>query len=90
MPHRPGADSIEELGRAVSSAFVCDRMADAAPRREIREGLQVVEDRNSEQGPLHGTDGDVAGADEESQEVSMVALQLHLLRSALVHASTRC
>ncbi|WP_423835527.1 Tn3 family transposase [Streptomyces tubbatahanensis] len=34
----------------------------------------------------YGKDGDLAGADKESQEVSMLAL--HLLQSALVHVNT--
>ncbi|MFF5113707.1 Tn3 family transposase [Streptosporangium sp. NPDC000509] len=37
-------------------------------------------------GTEQGTDGDLAGADKESQEVSMLAL--HLLQSALVHVNT--
>ncbi|WP_158512326.1 transposase (plasmid) [Streptomyces goshikiensis] len=35
---------------------------------------------------FYGKDGDLAGADRESQEVSMLAL--HLLQSALVHVNT--
>ncbi|MGW6718038.1 Tn3 family transposase [Streptomyces sp. NPDC054995] len=35
---------------------------------------------------FYGKDGDRAGADKESQEVSM--LSLHLLQSALVHVNT--
>ncbi|MFD4033638.1 Tn3 family transposase [Streptomyces sp. NPDC058637] len=34
----------------------------------------------------YGEEGDLTGADRESQEVSMLAL--HLLQSALVHVST--
>jgi len=56
-------------------------------RREIHEGLQVVENWNSANKDLfYGKDGDLAGADKESQEVSMLAL--HLLQSALVHVNT--
>ncbi|WP_331746181.1 transposase (plasmid) [Streptomyces sp. NBC_00846] len=56
-------------------------------RKEIYEGLQVVENWNSANKDLfHGKDGDLAGADKESQEVSMLAL--HLLQSALVHVNT--
>ncbi|MEU4359147.1 Tn3 family transposase [Streptomyces virginiae] len=36
---------------------------------------------------FYGKDGDLAGADRESQEVSMLAL--HVLQSALVHSPTR-
>ncbi|WP_243740442.1 transposase [Streptomyces sp. 8K308] len=50
-------------------------------------GLQVVENWNSANKDLfYGKDGDLAGSDKESQEVSMLAL--HLLQSALVHVNT--
>ncbi|MDO0928763.1 Tn3 family transposase [Streptomyces sp. TG1A-8] len=56
-------------------------------RQEVHEGLQVVENRNSANKDLfYGKDGDLAGADKESQEVGMFAL--HLLQSALVHVNT--
>ena len=56
-------------------------------RREIHEGLQVVENWNSANTEVfYGKDSELTGSDREHQEVSMLAL--HLLQSALVHVNT--
>ena len=86
-PKHPTYKAIEELGQAVKSVFIAEFMASQELRREIHEGLQVVENWNSANSDLfYGKAGTIQGGDRENQEVSMLAL--HLLQSALVFVNT--
>lgn len=86
-PKHPTYKAIEELGRAVKSVFIAEYISSEGLRREIHEGLQVMENWNSANSDLfYGAAGTLKGSDRESQEVSMLAL--HLLQSALVFINT--
>jgi TnpA family transposase len=86
-PQHPTYAALVELGRAVKSVFVARYLRSEALRREINDGLQVVENWNSANGALfYGKDRELTGADRDSQEVSVLAL--HLLQSALVYVNT--
>ncbi|WP_248958700.1 transposase [Sphaerisporangium perillae] len=86
-PKHPTYKAIEELGKAIKSVFVAEYVASEGLRREIHEGLQVVENWNSANTDLfYGSAGTLPGSDKEHQEVSM--LSLHLLQSALVFINT--
>ncbi|MET8383334.1 DUF4158 domain-containing protein [Streptosporangium canum] len=72
--------SRDRLAEAVVARCRNDRLEPPAPG-------QVVENWNSaNQDLFYGKDGDLTGADKESQEVSMLAL--HPLQSVLVHVNT--
>ena len=77
MQH-PTYKALCELGKGLKTVFVCDDLRLESLRREIHEGLQVIETWNSANTSiLYGKGGEFASNKLEDQELLM--LSLHLL-----------
>ena len=78
---------MAELGRAIKTIFLCSYLTHESVRREIQEGLNVVENWNSGNGfVFYGKRGEVSTNDPDAQEIAI--LSLHLLQACIVYINT--
>jgi len=83
----PAYRALSELGKALKTIFLCEYLTSEALRREIQEGLNVVESWNAANLFLfYGKSGEVATNRKDEQEVALLAL--HLLQVSLVYINT--
>ncbi len=83
----PAYKAFAELGRAIKTVFLCRYLASEELRREINEGLNVVECWNGTNGFIfYGNGGELATNRQEDQEMGLLCL--HLLQASLVYINT--
>lgn len=83
----PTYKAFAELGKAVKTIFLCRYLHSEELRREIHEGLNVIEQWNGANDfVFFARRGELASNRHEDHEVSMLAL--HLLQNCMVYINT--
>ena len=83
----PVYQALIELGKAVKTIFLCRYLHSEELRREIQEGLNVIESSNSVNDFIfYGKAREISTNRREDQELAMLCL--HLLQNSLVYVNT--
>jgi TnpA family transposase len=83
----PAFQAVLELGKVRKTIFLCEYLNSEALRREIGEGLNVIENWNSANDFIwYGKGGEIAINNKEDQEIAI--LSLHLLQICMVYVNT--
>ena len=83
----PTYKALAELGKAIKTLFLCRYLHSEALRREINEGLNVVEQWNGATDfVFFARRGEMVSNRREDHEISMLAL--HLIQNCMVYINT--
>ena len=83
----PTYRAFAELGKAIKTIFLCQYLHSEPLRREVNEGLNVIEQWNSANDfVFFARRGELASNRSEDHEISMLAL--HLLQNCMVYINT--
>jgi len=83
----PTYKALAELGKAIKTLFLCRYLHEENLRREIHEGLNVIEQWNGANDfVFFARRGELASNRSEDHELSMLAL--HLLQNCMVYINT--
>ena len=83
----PTYKALAELGKAIKTIFLCRYLHSEALRREINEGLNVVEQWNGATDfVFFARRGEMVSNRHEDHEISMLAL--HLIQNCMVYINT--
>ena len=83
----PAYKALTELGKVVRTIFLCRYLESEALRREVNEGLNVVENWNGANDfILFGKKGELATNKQHDMEMSLLCL--HLIQVSLVYINT--
>ncbi len=83
----PTYKALAELGKAIKTIFLCRYLHSEELRREINEGLNVIEQWNSATDfVFFARRGELVSNRKEDQEISM--LSLHMIQNCMVYINT--
>ena len=86
-PQHPTYKALAELGKAVKTIFLCEFLHSLELRREIQDGLNVIENWNSANSFIfYGRSSEITTNNREEQEIAVLAM--HLLQMCLVYINT--